>query len=199
MRGERETLTGCIHLPLHHLLLKVTNSMRNFRFGLLTQPHAGCAQRLAHAFGFLFGLTVFSEASASPLSSTRPAPESASANAQPIPSRIWMTVRGARFEVTLADTAAAREFAALVPLSLEMPDLNNNEKHAQLSRSLPTQVIRPGTIHSGDLMLYGSRTLVVFYVTFTSPYSYTRLGRVKDPAALADLMGSDDVQISFSK
>lgn len=173
--------------------------MRDHPLGLFTHAHAGGTRGLTRAFGLLFGLAAFSEAHASPLSSARPAPEASSATAQQTASRIWMTVRGRRFEITLANTQAARDFAALLPLSLDMPDLNSNEKHAELPKALTTNAIRPGTIHSGDLMLYGSQTLVAFYVTFPSSYSYTRLGRVSDPAALARLVGRDSVRINFSK
>ena len=79
--------------------------------------------------------------------------------------------------VTLEDNPTARAFAQLLPLTLDMPDLNDNEKHVRLPRSLPTHAVRPGTIRTGDVMLYGSDTLVVFYKTFQSSYSYTRIGR----------------------
>jgi hypothetical protein len=65
---------------------------------------------------------------------------------------------------------------------LEMEELNGNEKKKELPKALPTDSIRPGTIRNGDLLLWGSSTLVVFYLTFDSPYSYTRIGRVDDPA-----------------
>ena len=66
-------------------------------------------------------------------------------------------------------------------------------------RPLPTNASRPGTIRNGDLILYGSRTLVVFYLTFDSSYSYTRLGRVDDPADLARTLGRGTARIMFSK
>ena len=102
---------------------------------------------------------------------------------------MWMTVGERRFAITLADNAAARAFAALLPLTLDMTDLNGNEKHVSLPKALPANASRPGTIRNGDLMLYGSDTLVVFYLTFDSSYSYTRLGRVDDPATLAQALG----------
>ena len=80
-----------------------------------------------------------------------------------------------------------------------MAELNGNEKHADLSQALPTDASRPGTIRNGDLMLYGSNTLVVFYKTFRSSYSYTRLGRVNDPARLEQVLGQRSVRIVFSK
>jgi hypothetical protein len=114
-------------------------------------------------------------------------------------SRVWMSAGGTRFAITLTDNAAARAFAAMLPLTLDMPDLNGNEKHVTLPKALPANPTRPGTIRNGDLMLYGSDTLVVFYLTFNSSYSYTRLGRVDDPAALAQALGQRSARVVFSK
>lgn len=111
---------------------------------------------------------------------------------------MWMTVGDRRFVITLADSPAARAFAAQMPLTLDMADLNRNEKHAELPIALPTSAARIGTIRSGDLMLYGSTTLVVFYLTFESSYSYTRLGRVDRPEDLAKALGAGSARIRFS-
>ena len=118
--------------------------------------------------------------------------------AQPKASRLWMTVGERRFAVTLADTDAARAFAARLPMKLDMTDLNANEKKFELAEGLPANASRPGTIRNGDLMLWGANTLVIFYLTFDSPYAYTRLGRVDDPAGLATALGRSSVQIGFS-
>lgn len=112
---------------------------------------------------------------------------------------MWMTIGERRFAITLADTMAAREFAAMLPLTIDMADLNDNEKHADLPRALPTNASRPGTIRSGDLMLYGSRTLVVFYQTFQSSYAYTPIGRVGDVDGLTQALGSGNARIGFAK
>src|SRR5687768_14205731 len=45
-------------------------------------------------------------------------------------TRMWMTIGERRFSVTLADTGAARAFATRLPLTLDMAELNGNEKHA---------------------------------------------------------------------
>jgi hypothetical protein len=124
--------------------------------------------------------------------------ETAPPAARPEESRMWMTVGERRFAITLADNAAARAFAARLPLTLDMSDLNGNEKHAELREALPANASRPGTIRNGDLMLYGTTTLVVFYETFNSSYSYTRLGRVDDPADLPRALGRRGVRVVCS-
>lgn len=113
-------------------------------------------------------------------------------------SRIWMAVGERRFAVTLADTEAARAFAARLPLRLHMTDLNANEKKFDLPDALPSQPSRPGTIRNGDILLWGANTVVVFYLSFDSPYAYTRLGRVDDPGGLAQVLGTGSVQVGFS-
>lgn len=112
---------------------------------------------------------------------------------------MWMTIGERRFAITLNDNAAARTFAAQLPLTLDMAELNGNEKHGELQKALPTNAGRPGTIRNGDLMLYGTTTLVIFYLTFDSSHSYTRLGRVDDPAGLADALGARGARVVFSK
>ncbi len=112
---------------------------------------------------------------------------------------MWMTVGGRRFAVTLASTEAALAFAARLPMTLDMTDLNGNEKKFDLPKDLPANPSRPGTIRHGDLMLYGTNTVVVFYLTFDSPYAYTRLGRVDDADALAQALGQRSVKVEFSR
>lgn len=114
-------------------------------------------------------------------------------------SRVWMTIGERRLAVTLADTDAARAFAARLPLTLDMTDLNGNEKKFDLPKELPANPARPGTIRNGDLMLYESNTVVLFYLTFDSPYSYTRLGRLDDPNGLAQALGQRGVRVQFSR
>ena len=119
--------------------------------------------------------------------------------ATPEESRMWITVGDRRFAVTLADNATARAFAARLPLTMDMAELNGNEKHADLREALPANASRPGTIRNGDLVLYGTNTVVVFYATFNSSYSYTRLGRVDDPAELPQALGRGGIRVVFSR
>ena len=101
------------------------------------------------------------------------------------------------FTATLADSETGEAFAALLPLTVTMNELNGNEKYHYLSSSLPTAAYQPGTIHAGDLMLYGNNCVVLFYETFNTSYSYTRIGAIDDPSGLASALGSGDVSVRF--
>ena len=112
---------------------------------------------------------------------------------------MWMIIGGThRFAVALEDNPTARAFTQMLPVTLDMPDLNDNEKHVRLPRSLPTNPVRPGTIRTGDVMLYGSDTLVVFYKTFPSSYSYSRIGRITQVGGLVEALGAGTQRIGFT-
>ena len=95
------------------------------------------------------------------------------------------------------DNATARAFAALLPMTVTMNELNGNEKYHYLSENLPTDSYRPVTIRNGDLMLYGSNCVVLFYETFASSYSYTRIGQLGNPSGLASVLGQGNVSVTF--
>jgi len=101
------------------------------------------------------------------------------------------------FAAALDDNAAARAFAALLPMTVTMAELNGNEKYCYLPENLPAESCRPGTIRNGDLMLYGSSCIVLFYGTFPSSYSYTRIGRLDNPSGLASALGRGSATVTF--
>lgn len=82
-------------------------------------------------------------------------------------------------------------------VTVRMGELNGNEKYYYLPDRLQTSASNPGTIHTGDLMLYGSDCLVLFYKTFATSYSYTRLGRLDNTSGLEAALGRGEVTVSF--
>lgn len=115
----------------------------------------------------------------------------------PTESQMRIKIGTSTFTATLYDNATATAFKALLPLTLNMSELNGNEKYFDLAASLPTKASNPGTIQNGDLMLYGSKTLVLFYKGFSTSYSYTKLGRINDISGLAAAVGSGNVTVKF--
>ena len=103
------------------------------------------------------------------------------------------------FSARLEDNETARAFAAMLPLKLELRDLNDNEKVIELPKRLPGEATSPGTIREGDLMIWSSRSLVLFYKTFPTSYSYFRLGRIEDTAGLVQAVGDGNVTVTFTK
>ena len=103
------------------------------------------------------------------------------------------------FSATLADSETGRAFAQLLPMTVTMNELNGNEKYHYLDSSLPTDSYHPGTIQAGDLMLYGNNCVVLFYETFSSSYSYTRIGSIDNLSGLAEALGSGSISVRFEK
>jgi hypothetical protein len=101
------------------------------------------------------------------------------------------------FTATLAKNEAATAFRAMLPATVNMTDLNDNEKVVTLSANLPTDDSDPKQIQAGDLMIWSSRSLVLFYKTFPTSYSYTRLGRINDASGLSAAVGSGNVTVTF--
>ena len=101
------------------------------------------------------------------------------------------------FTAILYDNPTAAKLEAMLPLTLEMSELNGNEKYFHLSTSLPTNASNPGTIRAGDLMLWEASSLVLFYESFETSYSYTKLGRIENASELAAAVGAGKVRVTF--
>lgn len=110
---------------------------------------------------------------------------------------IQIVVNGKSYTVTLSDTEAARALLGKLPMTIHMRELNGNEKYHYFDTSFPAKAHSVGQIQAGDLMLYGSDCLVLFYESFRTPYSYTRIGRVDNADGLAAALGAGDVDVSF--
>lgn len=110
-----------------------------------------------------------------------------------------LAIGGTDYTATLADTDAARLLAERLPMRLSMTELNGNEKYANLDKPLPTKTEKVRRIEAGDVMLWGDNCLVVFYKSFDTPYSYTRIGRISDAKGLAKSLGNGDAEVVFQR
>ncbi len=118
--------------------------------------------------------------------------------AESMNTAVRIEVGGKSFIAELESNAAAEAFLKQLPMTVVMTELNENEKYCNLSSPLPEKAFRPGRIHCGDLMLFGSSTIVLFYESFLTPYSYTRLGRLRDAEELKTALGTGNPTVVFS-
>lgn len=104
-----------------------------------------------------------------------------------------ITINNKVYDVALEDNETAQAFAKMLPQEFNMSELNGNEKYYYMATSLPTNPSTPKHIEAGDIMLYGNDCLVIFYKSFDTNYSYTKIGHIKN---LPDL-GNSDVSVKF--
>ena len=114
-------------------------------------------------------------------------------------STIVVTINNKEFKAQLDDSAAAKEFYEMLPLSVTMTEMNGNEKYYVLPDELTNEDKKVGSIEAGDIMLYSSDYLVLFYDSFQTSYSYTTLGKIDNPQGLKEAVGNGDVTISFQQ
>ena len=97
--------------------------------------------------------------------------------------------------INLEDNETVKSFISSLPQELNMNELNGNEKYIYLDKSLPTNSENIKRIKAGDVMLYGNNCLVIFYKSFNTSYSYTKIGHIDN---LPDL-GDGNIKVTFEK
>lgn len=108
-------------------------------------------------------------------------------NAQPAKeatmTRIRVIVGNAVLSVTLDNTPAGRDFAALLPLELTLSDYHATEKIADLHRKLDTRDAPDSyTPTVGDITYYAPwGNLAIFYKPFRTSSGLVRLGAFDGP------------------
>lgn len=114
------------------------------------------------------------------------------------PMQISVNVNGAPFTATIESTRAGRELLARLPLTLQMEELHGNEKYCYTGEAFGGEQYVPETIEAGDLMVFGSDCLVLFYDTFPNGgWSYARVGKIDDPTGLAEACGGGTATVAF--
>ena len=114
-----------------------------------------------------------------------------------ISNKMKISIGSNTFTATLYENETTKALKAMLPITLNMSELNGNEKYFHLSTDLPTNTTDPEIIQEGDLMLWGTNSLVLFYKTFSTSYKYTKIGRIDNPLSLASVVGLGSVTIVF--
>ena len=100
-----------------------------------------------------------------------------------------------KYNVTFEENETAEYLLNMLPQNFNMSVLHGNEKYVYLEDVFPTDSYNPNYINAGDVMPYGNNCLVVFYKSFDTSYSYTKIGHIDN---LPDL-GNGDITIKFEK
>ena len=103
------------------------------------------------------------------------------------------------FTVIVENNKTVKELYQKLPITLEMSDLNNNEKYCYLDFTLPTDSKSVKNIKKGDIMLFGNSCLVIFYKSFTTSYSYTKIGHIENPADIETALGRKDIKVILTE
>ena len=114
-------------------------------------------------------------------------------------AKMKITINKAVFIATLYDNPSANAFKAMLPLTIDMTELNGNEKYYNFPNTLPINAVVGGDLKVGDLVLYGNNVLVLFYKNFNTSYRYTKLGYVDTPVGLAAALGAGNGVVKFEK
>jgi hypothetical protein len=101
------------------------------------------------------------------------------------------------FKATLYNNKTSKALLKKFPLSCKMSELNGNEKYKYLSYELPTNEKNVKMIKAGDIMLYGSDCLVVFYKSHKTSYKYTKVGHINNTKGLKKAAGKGKVKVKF--
>ena len=99
------------------------------------------------------------------------------------------------YKLNLYDNETSSSLVKLFPIEVTMKTLNENEVYVYLDEKLPTNSSNPKTINAGDVMLYGDNCLVIFYKTFNTSYSYTKIGHIDD----LPVINEDTVRVRIEK
>ena len=111
--------------------------------------------------------------------------------------KVRITVGGKSFTADIEDSETGKAFIGKLPMTLEMSELNGNEKYCY-GVSLPRNDKRYDRIEAGDIMLYSGDCIVLFYGS-AGGYSYTRIGKIADTSGLASSLGNGKITVRFEK
>ena len=110
-------------------------------------------------------------------------------------SNIKVIINDKTYTLKLENNKTVNEFIELLPNKFIMNELNGNEKYVYIDKSLTTNSYNPKHIEKGDVMLFGDNCLVIFYKSFDTSYSYTKIGHIDN----LETLESGNITANFEK
>ena len=111
-----------------------------------------------------------------------------------------MSINGTAVDVSWDNNASVKELAKMAgngPVSIETEPYGGFEQVGSIGATLPSSDTNIKT-KAGDIMLYTSSQMVIFYGS--NSWAYTRLGRITDKSdsELRELLGGDGVTVTIT-
>ena len=116
-------------------------------------------------------------------------------NSSEVIDSLKIFINNQEYTIDLENNETVKSFIKLLPKEFYMNELNGNEKYVYLDDKLPTNESNLKNINAGDVMLYGNNCLVIFYKSFNTNYSYTKIGHIDNLPNL----GNDDIKVKIEK
>lgn len=110
-----------------------------------------------------------------------------------------LDINGQSFQAVFYNNKTANALLKKMPMTLNMKELNGNEKYHFFDTEFPVNEKSLGKISAGDIMLYGPDCLVTFYKSHSTSYSYTPVGKIENASGFAKAVGSGNVTITLKK
>ena len=108
--------------------------------------------------------------------------------------KVIININNKDYELNLENNKTVNEFVNILPIEFTMNELNGNEKYVYLNNTFTTNEYSPKHINKGDVMLYGNNCLVIFYKSFDTTYSYTKIGHIDN----LDELDNSNIKIKIS-
>ena len=107
-----------------------------------------------------------------------------------------ITINNEEYVINVENEILMEELFNSLPETFTMAELNENEKYYYLSSNMKNANSEAvGQVQKGDVMLFGSDCLVIFYDSFETEFRYTKIGHIDN---LGDL-GNGNVDVSITK
>ena len=107
-----------------------------------------------------------------------------------------ININSEKYVINVENEALMEEIYNALPETFTMNELNGNEKYYYLNSTMKNANSEAvGQVQKGDVMLFGSDCLVIFYDSFETEFRYTKIGHIDNLGNI----GSSNVEVSITK